>query len=120
MRMASILDLPLQEGELMDFSEYGVPADGFRGWCQKYFRNSESLDGFRVANTGIIHLVSLDFERGYVFAGELQVDRDHEARMNSQRIVYRDGFGKRIVLVFVDDRDEVKLSGFFWEGKEGC
>ena len=76
-----------------------------------YFEES-SLEGFCRNNDGCLRLDSPHMGRGYVFVYALQLDRDHERRMEEE-IRLAKGLGRNVKRKFTDYSED--LSGFYWE-----
>jgi len=80
---------------------------------EQYFKGKqEDLSQFVRRNKGYLELMSKDQQRGYVFVGELQLDRDHESRMMETRRIHNT-LERETVFSFVDN--EEGMSGFYWE-----
>lgn len=80
-------------------------------WIKEYFALAEDLSNFKRRNRGGLELVSLDGTRGYVFIGEMQLERDHEKRMLEERRIY-DAMKRRCIKSFSDF--DQGISGFYW------
>lgn len=82
---------------------------------EKYFGVNENLSGFskRNGSQGIgLELQSPSEDRGYVFVGPLQLERDIRNRLNYSREVYERSGKRKIIREFVDHESEI--AGFSW------
>lgn len=90
-----------------------ISRERLEGWVQEYFGREEDLSDFKRRNKGnYLELLSPEGGRGYLFFGELQLDRDYEARMSGER-EKSEFIGRKTINVFVDNKKG--LSGFYWE-----
>jgi hypothetical protein len=97
-----------------------ITSGRLKEWIKDYFNVDENLTGFFRRNEieGIgLEICASDFSRGYVFVGELQLDRDYEERrMQKSKRLYIDGRGigmLRIGREFIDHNEN--MAGFSWE-----
>lgn len=89
---------------------------GFEQWVKEYFNVKDDLKDFRRRNEGYgIELVSENADRGYVFVGPLQVERNFEKRLERSLEHYTKGLNLniRIIKKFVHYPEE--LAGFSWK-----
>lgn len=110
--MAKEYNLLSEEG-WRDVNEGLISHTKLQEWIKDYFSKEEDLSLFKLRNKGYLELVSEKGNRGYVFVGELQIDRDHEKRMSENKRIYENGLSKRIIRSFVDSNQG--FSGFYWE-----
>lgn len=87
-----------------------VPASTLQEWIKEYFNINENLKGFKRRNNGCLELMSQDNSRGYIFWGEIQLDRDVKGRMEKEKEHYI--INKRLLREFVDY--EQGLAGLSW------
>ena len=95
-----------------EVSEGFISTEQLENCIQYYFGRHENLNDFMRKNEGVLELMSKSKNRGYVFVGELQLDRNHERSMLRIRKQYETN-GKRINRIFIDNSEG--LSGFYWE-----
>ena len=68
---------------------------------------------FKSQNNGILRISRVDDSTGYTFVYPTQGDSDHESRLKIEMDDERKK-GKSIEMYFVDKRDGMSISGFFW------
>jgi len=78
-----------------------------------FFGNNRiNLDSFTRENRGVyLEIISASSDEGYLFFGELQLDRDYEARMESELSIQKKK-GRIIYKKFTDYKE--RISGFHW------
>ena len=79
---------------------------------KKYFKVNEDLSKFKRRNSGYLEVMELYEHRGYVFVGELQLDRDYKERMQRVKNLFEKGYNVNILDTFIDDTKS--LAGFSW------
>lgn len=114
--MAEAVQTQISENE--KYNELGENSmQLFEGWIQNYFSKKEDLSNFVRYNGGdFCRLKTKEGDRGYVFAGELQLERDHEEKMMEERRVHEGGLRRKVLNIFIDNVES--LSGFYWEVRE--
>lgn len=91
-----------------------VPKESDLELIRAYFSGKEEIDleRFRRENRGeYLEVAAVDKSQGYLFFYELQIDRNHEARMESELLRQRK-LGKYIERKFTDYPEGI--SGFHW------
>jgi len=79
------------------------------------FGVNEDLSKFTRKNEGnFLRLISKDKRMGYVFAGELQLDRDYKTRILSEEAFFNSK-NLKVNYLFIDNNEG--LSGFSWSNK---
>jgi len=94
--------------------EEKMPNELDKELLRTYFSNQDGIDltGFSRVNEGYhLAITSNKRDRGYYFFGELQLDRNHEARMEVE-LARQKRLGKIINRKFIDYTEG--LSGFSW------
>ncbi len=109
------LDNIFLKKEWQDINKCFVGLDKLTEWIRNYFNVEEDMNNFERRNRGYLELRSLDKSRGYVFVGEIQLNRDYEGRMRDAK--GKDYFNKTLIREFVDHDN--KLAGFSWRAKNG-
>ncbi|MDE1848970.1 MAG: hypothetical protein KGH55_02975 [Nanoarchaeota archaeon] len=86
------------------------------GTYLQHERHPVNLDGFKRVNRGyFLEIEAGDSSQGYMLFPELQLDRDHEGRMERELKFQREVVGRTINRKFSDYREGI--SGFHWSVK---
>lgn len=112
-----VRQLTIQEqkdiAKILDLDKYKPVKESDKNLVQIYF-NNELTDDFLQLNDGFVRIVSFDVRVGYTFAYELQLNRNHENRMEKELKRHRIE-GLHITRKFVNYKGGI--SGFSWERK---